>query len=240
MANHGYIPRSGKNVRADELYSAMAVIGVSRTLGAAFSFPIYNEHIDPQYATKENLIQKLWKFVRNPWSVLASLGMRRPDQVDARGRKVLDLNQLATHGAVEHDISLSRRDYLQKEGNCEMQPDLVEQLMKCSKDGKTITVEDLADLRRLRIQQQMADNPGLTYEDKQHRLACGEIALVLSVFGNGQSIPCSYARALFKEERLPVEEGWKRRWWWTVGVIELQLLVNKVKGLVGWPFMLQK
>lgn len=236
MANHGYIPRDGKNVRADELYSAMAVVGVSRTLAAAFSYPIFNEHIDPQHpAKKTNLLQKLWKFLYNPWSVLAGLGMRNPNQVDERGRKVLNLDQLATHGAVEHDISLSRRDYLQEEGNCAKQPDLIKQLLECSKDGKTLTVDDLADLRRLRIKQQTADNPGLVYEDKQHRLACGEIALVLSVFGNGHSVPCSYARALFKEERLPVEEGWKRRWW-TVGVIELQLLVNKVKGLVGWTY----
>lgn len=237
LANHGYIPRDGKNVRAAEFYSALSTIGMSRTLRAALSYPIYNVYTDPQQpAKKSNIFEKLWTFLRNPLSILATFGMRSTNQVDERGRKVLNLDQLAAHGAVEHDVSLSRRDYLQKEGNCKLQPDLLRQLLECSKDGKTITIRDLADLRKLRIQQQIEDNPGLVYEKKQHTLACGEIALILSVFGNGDSIPCSYVRALFEDERLPLEEGWRRRWW-TVGLVELQLLANKVKALVGFTFL---
>lgn len=237
LANHGYISRSGKNVRAGEIASALSTIGLSRTLRTALSYPVFNERLESQQQIKKlTFFQKLWNFLRNPWSILAHLGVRRPFQEDDRGRKVINLDQLALYGAVEHDVSLTRRDFKQKEGNCIMQPDLVRQLLESSKDGKKITMQDLADLRKTRINQQTLDNPELKYGESQHTLACGEIALILSVFGDGKSISCDRARALFQEERLPVEEGWKRRWWWSVGLFEIHSLGDRVKAAVGLKF----
>ena len=160
--------------------------------------------------------------------------MRNAGQKDAKGKICIDLDQLALPGAVEHDISLSRRDHAQGD-NLTLQPDLVQAILKCSSDGgKTLSMEDLSEARRRRIHTQLQDNPGLTYGFLQHDLACGEIALILKVFGDGQKVPCSYIRALFQEERLPVREGWKKRsWWWSVGIMELARTTKVVKKIIG-------
>lgn len=233
LANHGYLPRNGRDVLARDVKAAMTEVGVSGGLGTLFVNSVYNVHQTKEEKSKTNFLSRFWATVRDPWTLLAGLGTRRQGQKDASGRPVLDLDQLALHGAIEHDVSLTRRDAAQKEGNCVRQEDLVDDLLAASKDGKMLTREDLAGLRKRRIEKQREDNPGLTYGSLQHELGCGEIALILNVLGNGKEVPRSYVEALFKEERLPLEEGWKRRWWWTVGLIEVKLTVEKIKKLIG-------
>ncbi|KAF2624100.1 Cloroperoxidase [Macroventuria anomochaeta] len=233
LANHGYLPRNGQNVLALEMKAAMDEAGISKTLGAVFVNTVYNVHQEKSEKNKAGFLSRLWAIVRDPWTLLSSFGMRRSNQTDSQGRPVLDLDQLALPGAVEHDISLTRRDHAQKEGNCGRQGDLVNDLLACSADGRTITREELAGLRKRRIEKQREENPGLTYGPLQHELACGEIALILGVFGDRKSVPYEYLEPFLREERLPLQEGWKKRRWWTLGLIELKLIATKVKGLVG-------
>ncbi len=236
LANHGYINRDGRNVQASQLNAAMNEVGLSTALGTVFAQPIFNEHQEPktvQLRKQPGLLARLWAFIHNPWIVLAVFGMRRRGQVDSKGKKVLDLDQLGLPGVVEHDVSLTRRDHLQKQGNITLQQDLVADLLASSKNGKTLTMEDLATFRKRRIQRQLDDNPGLQYGHLQHEIGCAEIALVLDVFGNGKSVPCDYARAFFEEERLPSKEGWRKRWLWTLGFWELASTVSKVKAAIG-------
>ena len=253
LANHGYISRSGRDVHAPELIDALRKhIGLSVPLSSVFSNPIFLERaaghvlpgeqqvaVTPEPKPKRSFLQYLWYLVRNPWALLFSaFGMRRPGQVDAQGRKCLDLDQLALPSVVEHDISVTRRDFLQPEGNNARQPDLVRDLLEVSSDGKTFTEDELVQLRRKRIAIQKAAHKAagqeLKYGSMQHGIACTEMALVLNVFGDGKSVPFSYVKAFFEEERLPVKEGWqKRRWWRPLGIIELVLGSNKFKALVG-------
>ena len=233
LANHGYIARSGKDITASELNAAMNEVGLSTALGAFFARPIFNVAQGPKYLRKDvGFFQKMWIILRNPWAILSMFGVRKPDQENA-GKAVLNLDQLALPGVIEHDISLTRRDHLQREGNIAPQEDLIKAMLACSKDGKTLTMADLAAYRKRRIQQQLDDNPGLHYGSLQHTIACTEISLVLNLLGDGKSVRCDYARAFFQEERLPVAEGWKKRWWWTLGFAELGGTVSKVKALVG-------
>ncbi|KAF2994983.1 hypothetical protein E8E13_003749 [Curvularia kusanoi] len=233
LANHGHLPRNGRNVLASDMKAAMAEAGVSKALGALFVNTVYNVHQTKEDKSKINFLTRFWTTVRDPWTLLSAMGMRRPDQKDASGRPVLDLDQLALHGAIEHDVSLSRRDFAQKEGNCAPQADLIDDLLAASEDKKVITREELAALRRRRIETQREENSELTYGPLQHELGCGEIALILSVLGDGKKVPYNYVEAFFREERLPIEEGWKRRWWWTVGLFEVKMIVTKVKSLIG-------
>ncbi|CAM1511038.1 Fc.00g085510.m01.CDS01 [Cosmosporella sp. VM-42] len=237
LANHGYLPRDGRNVRVKEVTAAMNEIGLSTALGAVFAHPIFLEH---QQAGQGDAVQRprsllgnIWFYLRNPWALaFAAFGMRKPGQKDSVGHKVLNLDQLALPGVVEHDISLTRRDHQQGD-NLTLQPDLVKDLLACSSDGKTLTATDLAELRRRRVAKQKEVNPGLYYGPFQHQIACTEIALVLDVFGDGDKVRCDYARAFFEEERLPVNEGWKARRWWSLGFVELGMSVGKIKKLVG-------
>ena len=233
LANHGYLPRNGQNVLAHEMKAAMDEAGISRSLGTIFVNTVYNVHQKKSEKSKKGILSRLWMTARDPWTLLSGFGMRRAGQTDSAGRAVLDLDQLALPGAVEHDISLTRRDHAQEEGNCARQEDLVSDLLACSADGKSITREELAGFRKRRIEKQREDNPGLTYTSLNHELACGEIALILGVFGDGKSVPYNYVASFLQEERLPLQEGWKKRWWWTLGLVEVKLIATKVKKLVG-------
>ncbi len=237
LANHGYIARSGRNIQASELQTAVKAVGISTALSAFFARPIFNECQGPHDTKPKKsptFLALVWAFLRNPWSILSSFGLRDPEQINKAGNQVLNLDQLAIPGIIEHDISLTRRDHSQKQGNCARHQDLVNDLLASSTDGgKTFTMEDLAALRKRRMQRQLDDNPALSYGKLQHTIACTEIALVLNVFGNGGAVPCSHMRALVQEERLPYDEGWKAKWWWTLGFVRLFGAVKQVKAAVG-------
>ncbi|KAF4969736.1 hypothetical protein FSARC_3079 [Fusarium sarcochroum] len=240
LANHGYLPRDGRNVRLEEVLAGMDRVGLSKALGAAFANPIFLErhapskfHDDP--TPQRSLFQNIRQIVSNPWAIFGAFGMRKPGQLDAEGNRVLNLDQLGLPNTVEHDISLTRRDHQQGD-NISRQQDLIEDLLASSYDGKVITAKDLADFRKKRIAQQKADNPDVKYEASDHDLACSEIALVLNVIGTGDSVPCDYMKAFFQEERLPIEEGWRRRKWWGFGIIGMIMVRNKIKKMVGLKF----
>ena len=217
----------------------MKEVGLSTALGAIFSNPIFLEHKEPKTAAEmrkkaasqrsHSFLGYIWYLIRNPWAVLFSaFGMRRPGQEDAAGKKCLNLDQLGLPGVVEHDISLTRRDHAQGD-NLSRQPDHSEDLVASSSDGgHTLSAEDLAALRRRRIEKQKEVNPGLVYGPLQHQIACAEISLILDVFGDGSKVRCDFARAFFQEERLPLQEGWKKRRWWS-----LNRTIGKVKQLTG-------
>jgi hypothetical protein len=166
---------------------------------------------------------------------MGRFGMRKPGQFDSEGHRVLNLDQLGLPNTVEHDISLTRRDHQQGD-NITLQKDLVEDLLASSKDGKVITVDDLVEFRKRRIARQKADNPDVQYGAFENDLACAEIALILNVIGTRDSVECSYAKAFLQEERLPIEEGWKKR---SLGIVGLITERNRVRKMVGLEFKSQ-
>lgn len=152
------------------------------------------------------------------------------------GQEYLNLDQLALPSVMEHDISLTRLDHQQGD-NITLQPDLVRDLLASSSDGgKTLTAEDLSAFRLQRIEQQKRDNPACVYGPREHDIACLSIAMLLQVFGDGSKVPCEYVRAFFLEERLPVQEGWRKRRWWTLGFVELGRGIAKIKKIIGLGF----
>jgi len=236
LANHGYLPRDGRNIRLSEMKSALVEAGISTPLIAALSHAAYLERRQPGAGPQgsQSIPARIWDGIRNPWSIfLSRFGMRRPDQRDSMGHITLDLDQLSQHGIVEHDISLSRRDFAQGD-NHSPRPDLIREILASSSDGGgTLTAQDFAELRRRRIDEQKRGNPALAYGPLQHQLGCGEIAFILNVLGDGKSVRTDYLRAFFGEERLPHREGWTRRRWWRMGLVELFVATLKVKTLVG-------
>ncbi|KAJ4312142.1 hypothetical protein N0V84_010078 [Fusarium piperis] len=238
LANHGYLPRDGRNVRVEEFLAGMDTVGLSKALGAVFANPIFNERAPSQFhndpVPQRTFLQSVWHTISNPWSIFGKFGMRTPGQEDTEGHRVLNLDQLALPNVVEHDISLTRRDHQQGD-NRTPQKDLIEDMLASAKDGKVITAQDLGDLRKRRIERQKTDNPGCQYGAFEHDLSCAEIALVLNVIGNGSEVPCDYARAFFLEERLPVKEGWKRKTT-RFGVVALITARNKIKKLIGLEY----
>lgn len=225
LANHGYIPRDGRNVRANEIYHGLRhQIGISPSLSAIFAYPIFLEQQPADYKAK----MSWWSMLTQPIVYMfGGFGMREPGQKDSNGVDVLNLDQLGLHNKVEHDVSLSRLDTAQGD-NTSPNPKLIEQLLDASTDGKIITSSDFIELRRKRYAQQQKDNPELDFKDPQIKVACSEIALILKVFGNGEDVPVDYVRAFFQDGRLPRDEGWLKRNW-GLGVLEMGNLTKKIK-----------
>lgn len=235
LANHGYLPRDGRAVRLSDVKSALKEAGLSSSLIAVFAHPIFEESKASQ--PSRSLLQKIAYYAWQPWAALGA-GMRRPGQKDSAGERVLDLDQLDAPGVVEHDISLSRRDHAQGD-NHTPQADLIQGLLGSSTDGgKMLTVEDLARYRRFRIYEQRRVNEEAVYGTFQHVEACAEIGLLMGVFGGKDGVKVKFLRAFFREERLPVKEGWRARggWWRGLGVLELVSKSASVWRVIGMKF----
>lgn len=229
LANHGYLPRDGRNVHAPEVLNGMHQLGLGAFLAYIFTHPIFL--VEKKLDTKKSA--GWWDTIVHPFNTaLAAFGMRKPDQNDKNGQPVLNLDQLALHNVVEHDVSLTRRDFAQGD-NLSPQPDLIEELLQASSNGEVITIDDFVKLRKRRYEEQKKDNPELDFDGFRLQLACAEVALILKVIGNGSEVKVKYLRAFFKEGRLPIEEGWSKRKLWPLGFIELNSLANKFKGLLG-------
>jgi hypothetical protein len=240
LANHGYLERSGTKIYMEDLNASMSHVGMSLLLGSVFAKPTYFEYHNPANAYRKKpvgTLQRIWSLIRNPYSFFDYFGCWKAGQADASGKKYLNLVDLASHGAIEHDVSLSRRDIAQKQGNNDPQQDLIEEMLEHSIDGKSLTINDLSAFIKARIQRQLVDNPELVYGPAEHQVNCGQIALMMGCFGDGKTIPLSYVRAIFEDERLPIEEGWKKRSWWSsMGLFEFFGAVKSLVAAVGVKF----
>jgi len=232
FANHGLIPRDGRDVHANELAAALNSVGCSWTVVQFFCVGGYLEadkKVEPGF----------FSFLRRPISyMLQPFGMRNLNQKNAMGVPCMNLDQLARHGIIEHDVSLSRHDAAQGD-NLHPKKELIEKLLQASTDGKILTQADWAKLRQERLAEQKKDNPKLEFGKRENFLASTEVALLQTVFGsklNGEwVVPVSFMKALFEEGRLPFNEGWKKREWWYLGIYELFSQSGVMEKLIG-PF----
>ncbi|KAK6343260.1 hypothetical protein TWF730_010856 [Orbilia blumenaviensis] len=230
LANHGYIARDGRNITADELLKAFQEelgLGIDVSLGLIkppFTIHTQEAGAEGSEGGKEapqgyfhGFLSKLPK-IPTPTSE-SNVGLRNPGQVNEKGEPVLNLDQLRRHGAIEHDVSLVRRDFAQGD-NTTTDPDLLRDLLASASDdgkgGKIFTIQDFARFRNQRLEQQKRDNPKLNFGLREAVLAFGEVALFMSVWGaksisEYDRLPYEYAKAVFGEERLPYQEGWTKR-----------------------------
>lgn len=238
LANHGYLERNGRKIYVKDLNASMAHVGMSPLLGSVFAIPTYFEYHNPAKAYMKKPVgtwQRIWSLIKNPYSFFDYFGCWDASQI-SDGKKYLNLVDLASHGAIEHDISLSRRDIDQKQGNNDPQQDLIEEMLEYSFDGESLTIDDIGRFIKARIQRQLVDNPELVYGPAEHQVNCGQIALMMGCFGDGKTIPVSYVKAIFEDERLPIKEGWKKRTWWTMGLVEFFGAVRNLVAAVGVQF----
>lgn len=219
LSNHGYIPRDGRNIRADELKAGFAYLGfdpVVKNYLVNGAFKVHED--DPKKCTKDK----------------DTLGLRDEGQVDEKGNPVLNLDQVGRPYAVEHPCSMTRKD--RDEGDCiSFDPELMAQLIGAAGSDGHYSIQDIARYRKLRYNQQKRDNPHLKFNVAQHTLACGEIGAFQGTFGRGlfYKIPLSYMKALFVDERLPLKEGWTPRWTW-FGFPELAAIMFTIRHY-AWP-----
>jgi hypothetical protein len=108
----------------------------------------------------------------------------------------LTLADLATPGKLEHDASIAHND-LDADVNVPA-PEVLEELLKESKDGQTLTMKDLAEARVKR--ERILAKP---LDDFTAGVGRGEAVNLLRVMGDGVSVSVERARIWLGEERLP-------------------------------------
>ncbi|KAF8600910.1 Cloroperoxidase [Ceratobasidium sp. AG-I] len=108
----------------------------------------------------------------------------------------LTLADLAAPGKLEHDASIAHLD-LPADVNVPA-PEVIEELITHSKDGKTLTFHDLAEARIKR--EEIIAQP---LDDFTAAIACGEAINFLRSMGDGATVSVERARIWLGEERLP-------------------------------------
>jgi hypothetical protein len=144
-------------------------------------------------------------------TLLAKVAMAKLGKPGEGGVRVLDLADLVQHGFIEHDASLTRQDA--RDGDAApLCPPLLDQLLSLSKDGKTLTLDDLATAHQLRMAQ--SAQGGHKVPLKAGVLGTLEAALLYQVLRGSWTVSITDARELLGTERLPAVRmpraiGWR-------------------------------
>ncbi|KAK0649973.1 Chloroperoxidase [Cercophora newfieldiana] len=174
LANHGYLPRNGKNVSIDQI-----VNGIDEALNLS---PLSSRPVAEFAATTST--------TGNP--------------------STMHLSDLATHGVIEHDGSLSRNDIFFGD-NKKFNKKIYDTVAKFfTKD--VISIQTAANARRSRLVAAQAANPAFNFTAREDQFSQFETALYLAVYGKGTegNAKTKWVNIMFREERIPYKEGFKR------------------------------
>lgn len=216
LANHGHLPRDGRGVTKTELTAAL------KTIGLGFDATMF-------------LVNTTFEIHSDDETSKAHLGLPDPGQVNEKGERVFNLDQVGRPHGPEHDVSLTRQD--RELGDCiNIDPSLLQNFLSSSADGQYFTLTDFANYRKKRYEEQKAANPNLKFTPDHHRVACIEVEAFQGLFGTGftYAVPKNYVTAVFAEQRLPYKEGWKPR---LIPLLLPEILVLvQILSKAAWPF----
>ncbi|KAK7051531.1 hypothetical protein VNI00_004506 [Paramarasmius palmivorus] len=177
LANHGFIPRNGRNMTVETVLK-----------GSLDGFNVPSAVL--------SLIAKISPFTSNTFD----------------GQFTLD--DIKLHNAVEHDASLSRSDYALG-SNYIFNATLYNETLANSNPGVDYyNVTSAGLVQKARLADSLTRNPNVRNTIKEVTIRNGESALYLCTMGGcadptGKA-PKKFVDIFFREERLPIEEGWTR------------------------------
>ncbi|KAK3346988.1 Chloroperoxidase [Lasiosphaeria hispida] len=122
----------------------------------------------------------------------------------------LNLDDLNKHGVIEHDGSLSRGDIAFGD-NHSFKPSIYNTVADYfTKDVISITAA--AKARSARLRAARAANPAFNFTAREDQFSQFETALYLAVYGKGTegNAKTKWVNILFREERIPYNEGFRR------------------------------
>ncbi|KAJ7478648.1 Cloroperoxidase [Mycena galericulata] len=123
----------------------------------------------------------------------------------------MDLDALALHNLIEHDASISRNDFGIGD-NLHFNETTFSVLANANPGVDYYNATSAAHVQDTRLAISLATNPNVTNTVKEVDLRTRESALYLSIMGNlftGVALK-KFVQIFFREERLPIAEGWKR------------------------------
>ncbi|KAF6828103.1 hypothetical protein CPLU01_08700 [Colletotrichum plurivorum] len=121
-----------------------------------------------------------------------------------------NLDDLNTHGIIEHDGSLSRKDTYFGDNHSFDQE--IWASVASHFTESTISIPTAAKARAARLQAAAAANPDFSLDANGVQFSFIETALYLSIFGNlvDGNANTEWVKVLFEQERLPFQEGFAR------------------------------
>ncbi|KAJ7705606.1 Cloroperoxidase [Mycena rosella] len=173
LANHGYLPRNGRN------------ISVPMIMDAA---------LDGFNVGSDSIIQA------------AKFGL-----LSGNAFTTMDLDALQLHNLIEHDASISRGDFASGD-NLHFNETLFSTLADANPGVDYYNATSAGQVQQERLAISLATNPNITNTLKEFLLRCRESALYLSVMGDPLTgvAPKKFVQIFFREERMPIAEGWTR------------------------------
>ncbi|KAF7344197.1 HEME-HALOPEROXIDASE domain-containing protein [Mycena venus] len=194
LANHGYLPRDGRNFTIDQLMDA-ALEG-------------FNVNWDPiLVAAKFGLLTRDDGGSFDKMS-LDALVMHVRD-IDL---KMLLLKKFCSHNMIEHDASISRNDFGDGTGdNLHFNETAFSALANANPGQDTYDTTAAGQVQSERLAYSIATNPLVINTLKEFRLRSRESALYLSIFGDPLTGVASkkFVQIFFREERLPLQRDGK-------------------------------
>ncbi|THU92580.1 Cloroperoxidase [Dendrothele bispora CBS 962.96] len=174
LANHGFLPRDGKNL-------SMSVI-----LDAALN----GYHMQPASPL---------------------VGAVKISTLAADDPFSFTLEDIRLHGNIEHDASLSREDFALG-NNFRFNETIFSTLANSNPGSDFYNTNSAGEVQRLRLADSEAKNPSINNTQKEFGIRCTESGFYLSVMGDPLVgvAPKEFVQIFFREERLPIAEGWHR------------------------------
>ncbi|KAJ6542284.1 Chloroperoxidase, partial [Mycena vulgaris] len=116
------------------------------------------------------------------------------------------------HNLIEHDASISRKDFDDGTGNnVHFNETTFSTLTNTNSGVDYYNTTAAGQVQRDRLAHSVATNPFVINTGKEFKLRSRESALYLSIFGDPLTGGATkFMNIFFREERLPIAEGWKK------------------------------
>ncbi|KAL0564181.1 hypothetical protein V5O48_017874 [Marasmius crinis-equi] len=196
LANHGFLPRDGRNISVPMIVDA--------------GFKAYN--------------------VQSDVLILAGkIGMLTSNEAQS-----ITLDDLKLHGTIEHDASLSREDFALGD-NLHFNETVFSTLANSNPGSDYYNVTSAGQVQHARLADSIQRNPNVTNTNLQSVVRGGESGFYLSVMGDPIRgvAPKRFVQIFFREERLPIEEGWERSSV-PINITSLGVLVDQITEIAEW------
>ncbi|KAF7362908.1 hypothetical protein MVEN_00641400 [Mycena venus] len=173
LANHGYLPRDGRNITVPMIVQSFE--------------EVFNLGVD----------------ALQPFAKFGLLSSAAPD--------TLNLDDLVEHSLIEHDASLSRLDTALGD-SLHFNEQQFSTLANSNPGVDYYNTTSAGQVQFEMLAQSIRLNPNLTNTPKEFKIRTRESAFYLSTMGDPLTgiAPKNFVQILFREERLPIAEGWKK------------------------------
>ncbi|KAJ7588774.1 Chloroperoxidase [Mycena floridula] len=173
LANHGFLPRDGRNLTQDLVIKASE---------------------DGFNVAPESLF------------FAARLGLTTSTDLNT-----FTLDDLKLYNNIEHDASLSRGDFALGD-NLHFNEAIYQTLANSNPGVDFFNATSAGQVQKQRLADSQATNPKNINTSKEFGIRTGQSALYLSIFGGPLTgvAPKKFVNIFFREERMPIEEGWTR------------------------------